>query len=439
LVSTFTGTADETGALSQSPMRIYQKCIIFLTFLLTALDGFDVLAVSFAAPGIAREWHLDKSILGIVISAGLAGMAAGSLVSGPLADLIGRRWTILANLLIMTLGMIATAFSHDSSQFYALRFATGVGIGGMVVALNPVTAEFSNKKWRVFCIGLMTIGFPIGGMLGGLAAAKLLEHYSWRAIFLAGGLFSAALLPVLIASMPESIAYLIAKQTAARRLERINAVLARCGHPLLDVAPRAPARRHTSVAGLFAADLRGVTLLMTAAYFLFFVTDFFFIGWIPQMVVDRGFTPATASSVAAFCNLGGVVGGSLLGWRSRHVGLRLLGVGACLMTALMVVIFSWARVDLIPLRLLAATVGFFLFGGIVALYAAIAQVFPATCRGSGAGLVIGIGRFGAIFAPMMSGYLFSISTPEVLVATVMALGAVSAAVCLSRLPLHKPG
>ena len=54
------------------------------------------LAISFAAPGIARDWGVDRAALGVVLSMELIGMGIGSVLVGGLADQIGRRYTMLA-------------------------------------------------------------------------------------------------------------------------------------------------------------------------------------------------------------------------------------------------------------------------------------------------------------------------------------------------------
>ena len=60
-------------------------------FFLNMLDGIDILAISFAAPLLSREWGIEPATLGVVFSAALAGMMAGSMLLAPLGDAIGRR------------------------------------------------------------------------------------------------------------------------------------------------------------------------------------------------------------------------------------------------------------------------------------------------------------------------------------------------------------
>src|SRR5215831_19927716 len=91
--------------IDDGAMRVAQWVAVLVTVGLNALDGFDVLSVSFASPGIARDWGIDKAVLGWVLSMELLGMAIGSLTLGPVADKVGRRPTILVCLIGMAAGM----------------------------------------------------------------------------------------------------------------------------------------------------------------------------------------------------------------------------------------------------------------------------------------------------------------------------------------------
>ena len=81
---------DPRELLRTSPMTTMQIVIVAITICLNALDGFDVLSISFASPGIRAEWGLGPQGLGFVLSAELIGMAVGSIFLGGLADKIGR-------------------------------------------------------------------------------------------------------------------------------------------------------------------------------------------------------------------------------------------------------------------------------------------------------------------------------------------------------------
>src|SRR5688572_32557505 len=102
-------------------MTALQIMVVIITIALNALDGFDVLSISFASPGIAKEWGIDRAALGIVLSMELIGMAAGSLLLGGIADRIGRRATILICLGLMTAGMLGAATANSIPLLSAWR------------------------------------------------------------------------------------------------------------------------------------------------------------------------------------------------------------------------------------------------------------------------------------------------------------------------------
>src|SRR5215510_1951766 len=100
---------DPREIIAKSPMSAMQVAAVAVTVGLNALDGFDVLSIAFAGPGIKAAWSIDQAQLGYVLSAELFGMAIGSLFLGGVADKIGRRPTILGCLVLMLLGMFMAA------------------------------------------------------------------------------------------------------------------------------------------------------------------------------------------------------------------------------------------------------------------------------------------------------------------------------------------
>src|SRR5271166_4193177 len=179
--------SDPRKTLSVSNMSVAQIAAVAITIGLNAIDGFDVLAISFASPGIAREWGIDRAALGIVLSMELIGMGLGSISLGGVADKIGRRRTLLGCLAVMTLGMLMATQAKGVYDLSVWRVFTGLGIGGMLAAINAVAAEFSNSRRRSLNVCLMAIGYPIGAVVGGSIAALLLKQSDWRAVFRFGG------------------------------------------------------------------------------------------------------------------------------------------------------------------------------------------------------------------------------------------------------------
>src|SRR5215211_2737945 len=150
---------DPIERLANSPMTRLQIAVVGITVALNALDGFDVLSISYASPGIATEWGIDRAALGVVLSMELIGMAIGSMLLGGLADRIGRRPTILGCLCMMAFGMLMTTTVSGLGTLSMWRVITGLGIGGMLAAINAVAAEFSSARRRHLSVSIMSIGY----------------------------------------------------------------------------------------------------------------------------------------------------------------------------------------------------------------------------------------------------------------------------------------
>lgn len=420
---------DPREILSAAPMSRMQIIAVAMCVGLIALDGFDVLSISFAAPGIASDWGINRAALGVVLSMELVGMAVGSLVLGRAADSIGRRPTILACLCVMTAGMFLASTAPGVEIMSAYRFITGLGIGGILAASNAMTAEYSNAKRKNLCVTLMAAGYPMGAIVGGSAASALLASFDWRSVFVFGGFATLALIPLVWFSLPESIDHLMQRRPAGA-LQRVNATLERMGHPQVADMPPAKATPKAGVARLFAPDLAARTILLTIIYFAHILTFYFIIKWIPKIVVDMGFAPPLAGSVLVWANVGGATGAVLFGFLSQRYSVQKLVFLCFVCAAAMVAVFGAGQRDLAQLSVIAAVAGFFTNAAIVGLYAMFAQAFPTEVRASGTGFVIGVGRGGAALAPMIAGFLFAAGYGLQIVALMMSVGSLVAAVAL---------
>ena len=418
---------DPRDTILSAPMSRLQIIAVAITVGLNALDGFDVLSISFASPGIAAEWGIDRAALGIVLSMELVGMALGSIFLGGVADKIGRRPTVLGCLVLMTVGMFMVTTVKGLVDLSVWRIVTGVGIGGMLAAINAVAAEFSNRKRRDLCVPIMAIGYPIGAVIGGTIVARLLVGHDWRSVFYFGAGITAAFIPLVWWLVPESVHWLTRKQPAGA-LDSINRILQRFGHAAVSSLPAIPASvRKRSVADIFAPGLVALTLLVTAAYFFHVITFYFIIKWVPKIVVDMGFAPASAAGVLVWVNVGGATGGAVLGLLAQRYSVRKLTIAVMLISTVAVVMFGRTAPDLHQLALICAIAGFCTNAAIVGMYAIFAQSFPTHVRASGTGFAVGVGRGGAMFAPVAAGFLFKGGYALPSVAIAMSLGSLVAA------------
>ncbi|MCI4592433.1 MFS transporter [Sphingobium sp. BYY-5] len=419
---------DPRTILADNPMRLRQGIAIAICFLLNALDGFDILAVTFAAPGIARDWGIGPREVGIIVSSGLVGMVIGSLTLGQLADRIGRRRQILLCLAIIIPGMVACAFATGVVMLSLLRALTGLGLGAMLAAINAMAAEFANRRRRDLAVSIMAAGYPVGGIIGGWGAAQLLRSHGWETIFLFGGVATALMVPLVLLFLPESIGWL-ATRGGSDALARINAILRRLGQPLAGriVALDQP---RASMGALFAGRYRVMTIALILMYGLHMMTFYYALGWAPSLVAALGFDPSRATIVSVAMNMGGAIGGLTLGFLSPRLGLRPLVIFGLAGAAIAVSIFGAVPANFLLLQIAAFFLGFLSNGAVVGLYALIANVYPTTLRATGTGTVIGFGRFGAAFGPFVAGQLLAAGAGRGVTSMLLALGSGLAAIVL---------
>ena len=433
--------ADDIGRhVRERNMTPFQTMVVGICIFINLLDGFDVLAMAFTAPAIAKEWGLQPTELGILFSAGLAGMATGSVLLSPLADRYGRRVSILICLALMTVGMLLSAAVQSTTQLLILRFVTGLGIGGVLPSINTLIAEYASQKRRDLCIGLMTMGYAAGATIGGIVAVFLISNFGWHSVFLAGGILSAATAVLVALALPESIDFLLARRPVDA-LGKINNALSRLQLPVLDsLPPVAVHERHRTEFGtILSGAMRRTTLLVCSSFFLAMMTFYFLLNWTPKILVDLGMSMEGGISGAVLMNIAGVIGGVLLGWCTNRFGLGRLTIAYMTLCFVRVVVFGMLPRSTIALLSGAFAIGFFMNGVIVGLYALVPTVYPPTVRATGAGLALGCGRLGATVGPFLAGMLIAGGWSPLTYFAVMALPMLLAAVVISRIaasPVH---
>ncbi len=201
------------------------------------IDGFDVQLLGLSIPAIAQTFGIAPANLsaefGWVLSLGFVGMGLGAALGGYLGDRIGRKASLNAALAIIGVTTLIAAVTPSLSLLGVLRIVTGLGIGMVLPSVASLVAEYTPLRRRSLAVAISIVCIPVGGLLGGIVAASLLDSLGWRGLWVIGGA-----LPILIAVLvhvmvPESPQFLAARGTQKDR-ERVVTTLRRMGH---DVSP----------------------------------------------------------------------------------------------------------------------------------------------------------------------------------------------------------
>jgi predicted MFS family arabinose efflux permease len=265
-------------------------------------------------------------------------------------------------------------------------------------------------------------------------AGPLLAHYDWRMIFHFGALVSLVFLPIVFFLVPESIGFLERRRPAGAE-SRIADTLQRMGHDQpFQMASHDEEQPEISPKLLFEGKTARITTVMIICYLGNILTYYYFVKWMPPAVTDLGYSAIDGTEVLAMISIGGLTGSLAIALLSRFFKLKILMGIALMGSAATVAGFPYFTGSLDTMLLAGGIAGFFLFaviGGAIGLFA---ESFPPAVLGSGTGVVLGLGRGGAVVGPWVGGILFAAGMALSSVSVIMALGSFVAGVSLLFLP-----
>ena len=427
--------------IDSGPINATMIYVVFVGFMLNVVDGFDVVAMSAAAPSLIDEWDVTRAQLGPIFSAALVGMAAGAALLAPLADRFGRRLLIVVATIVIgiTMALVPLIPAGPNSIFplALLRLVSGLGIGIIFASGATIASEFAPEKYRNIAVTTVIMGYPFGAMVVGPAANAIIPAYGWENLFLIGGIATLIMGAIIWFTLPESPEYLAERAgDDPRALESLNTVMKRIERePFVaapDVAPNTPETK-TGVRSLFAAGLKADTISLWTVYFLGFLTVYFLLSWIPTLFVDSGYTMAEGIGALTMFNLGAVLGIVIIGLIATNIKLAKPIAAYFFGSALLLIALYYWRTDaLFWLNVMIFLVGMLLQGAFTAMYALAARVYPTRNRATGIGWAAGLGRVGAIISPIVAGVLATAGWSMYSLFLLFALPLVLAALLVSR-------
>lgn len=389
-------------SLDSSKVSPYLFWAAGLVALLLVTDGFGTQAMGFVTPAIAKAWGIKAAALKGAISIGLVGVAIGACGVTPLADKIGARRILIACALTYGVLMAGTSLVKDLGGLTWMRFFTGVALGGAMPAGIALVSEYAPSRLRSTMVTVAVSGFSIGGALGGVVAALVLQRFGWPAVFVVGGVVPVLVAPLLWLWLPESLPLVTAGKVGPRPMAAV-AKLAPAWTPSSSVPEALPG--HAPVVGLFHDGLATPTVLIWVLYFMNLLVLYTLSNWLPTIVTDAGMPMSTAIASASFYQLGGVVGGLLFAFCCDRFGARVTLPLIFLGTSVFCFLIGAAGQNPGLVVGAATTAGLFVIGGQAAANAFVGNYYPSHVRASGIGWALGVGRLGAILGPYLIGTL----------------------------------
>jgi AAHS family 4-hydroxybenzoate transporter-like MFS transporter len=393
--------------IDRNRLGAYRIVIVALCGMVSMVDGFDTQSIAFVAPVIAASWNVPVAQFGPVFGVGLFGGLVGAMIFGAVGDRYGRRVVLLSSIALFAAVSLSTVLCISIGQLILWRFVTGLGLGGAIPSVIAITSEYAPKARRSTVVTLMFCGFPLGAVLGGAISAALIPAYGWHAVFYLGAAAPLVLLPLVLAFVPESIRFLIARrappETIARILRRIDRearIPERADYIAADRRDPGFGVRH-----LFTEGRAAGTVLLWLTFAMSLMLAFFLVNWMPVVFRQFGFPIASAVMATVVLNAGAIVGSIVLARLVDRFGPHVvIGPSFAIGTGFVALIGMLPG----PLALALANVffaGFFSIGAQLTAVSVAAVFYPTSVRATGIGWSMGVGRIGAIAGPVIGGVL----------------------------------
>ncbi|WP_321940959.1 MFS transporter [Burkholderia cepacia] len=394
--------------------------VLFWCALIIVFDGYDLAVAGIALPAIMNEMGVNPAQAGFMVSSALFGMMVGNIVFGTVAERIGRRRAIAACLTLFSVFTAAAGLAPTPVLFGVARFLAGIGIGGVMPNVIAHMTEYAPRRVRNTLVTLMFSGYSVGGMLAAVMGKGMIDAHGWQSVFVAAGA-PVLLVPLLMKWMPESLPFLI-RHGRTDELARIAQRLDPAYRPQPGdcyVVPRADHAGNAPVRQLFD-DGRGFsTVMFWIACFMCLFMVYALSSWLTRLMAGAGYSLGSALTFVLVLNAGAMVGAIGGGWLADRLPIKTVLVSMYLLAAVSITLLGYPMPTAL-LFVLVGLAGASTIGTQIVNCAYAGQFYPMAIRSTGIGWTLGVGRSGAILAPIVIGVLVGINLP--LAQNFMAIG-----------------
>lgn len=409
---------------------LHGSLLLALCVFVGMVEGYDVQAMSLAAPLLARMWNLAPPAVGTLLSISLIGQVFGGFLLAPLGDRLGRRTSLLIGLVIAGCATYAGAFMPDYASMMVVRFIAGIGLGFALANTMTLAMELVPGSWRSIAVVLVSAGYPLGAATGAGAVGLLLADHGVAAVFYVGGAGTLIAFLLCIALLPESPVMMLRRSADQAAVRRVFGRLGVAIDPAVRLTGHAERADRSNVAALFTPERRSSTLLLWALMFCNLSLIYFFVMWMPSLFVHSGLDPRDAIRATALFNFSGIAGGITFAVLLPRIG-PIATLGSCYaLTIASVALFAAAAPPSAMFFGVLVLCGFMICGSQFCLHAVINLFYPGPIRVTGLGFASSAGRIGGVVAPLAGGYILTrLASP----ADVFYFALIPAVLCLGTL------
>jgi AAHS family 4-hydroxybenzoate transporter-like MFS transporter len=431
-MSTASGKLTVNDVIDQRPITRFQATTIGQCGLVLLLDGFDTQSMGFLAPPIAEELGIPMSAFGPVFAAGLVGLMLGTMTIGPLADRWGRRWAIILSTLTFGVFSLITPQAQSIEALVALRFLTGLGLGGAMPNVVALASEYAPKRLQPILVTAIFVGMGAGALVAGIISSWMIPVWGWRSVFYVGGVAPIALAIVLVRTLPESIRFLTARGGSPEETARIMGRLApETSLADLDLSARAEQRLEgIPVKHLFTEQRALGTALLWIPFFMNLLILYFILSWLPALLRQAGMPVSAGITAVSLFSLGGMIGTLAQGPLMNALGAHRVMLAEFLASLTLVLVAGRIFEAFGVMMTVTFVLGVCVQGAQAGLNVLAAMFYPTAIRSTGVGWALGVGRIGSIVGPVIGGMMLAVQWTPQQIFTAGAIPAACAAVAV---------
>lgn len=412
-----------------SPLNKEHIKLVIALLVAVIVDVMKPATLGFVLPGMTREYQISNEAAGSLVLIALTGTALGSILWGRMADLLGRR----ASILLSALMFIGTAICGAMPSFQwnlVMCFLMGLSAGGLLPITFTLMAEMIPSRHRGWL--LVTLGGigTLAGYLVASGAASLLEPlFSWRALWLLG-LPTGLLVIFLNKYIPESPRFL----ANAGLIHQAKAVLHKYNGEMStpqQTTTVTPADNNAvSVYDIMRKPYAMMTLALIGTGIAWGVVNFGFLLWLPTNLRAMGMSADTTNGLLAQSGVFALPGIFMVIWLyhswSTIKTLVLFVALTALSLGLFVLSDSLGQLSSTMITLSTALLLISSSGVIAMLIPYAAEIYPVQHRGIGVGLIAASSKFGGIIGALLgvSGLFEQIGLSAFIIAIPLALCAI---------------
>lgn len=394
--------------LEALPVGRFHYKLLLVTGLGWLFDSMDTGLIAFILPVLAKEWGLAPGQMGLIGSIGLIGMALGAVISGTVADRIGRKKVFTITVLLYSIASAFCALSWNYQSLLVFRFLVGFGLGGELPVAATLVSEYAPSRVRGRFIVLLESFWGLGWIAAACIAYFFIPVYGWRMAFLIGAL-PALYVCLIRLHMPESVRYLLTRGRVDEARQIVLSLEKQLHVPsalFTGETEPVPVVAKASFRELWKKPFMSRTIMLWLVWFGINFSYYGIFMWLPSLVFQQGFTVVKTFEYVLIMTLAQLPGYYCAAWLVDKIGRKYTLSAFLLFSGVASYFFGHASTAA-TLMMWGSIMSFFNLGAWGVLYTYTPEQYPTAIRALGSGWAAGFGRFGGMAAPMMVGALLA--------------------------------